>query len=623
MKKIIYQSVISTFLLFGGCSLFEEKTDDDPNDKLFEGKKVRAEIKLPEGLSSINPETLKVESNVDSSPVSNGEFGLDSEGDFTTLFASYPNDEVALMGYVYPGASDLNISPRSTALAMVMMTPAVLNLSSEGKKNLITKIENDPGLQVLESEIVKNLTSGKSLLDENNAGISNAMVQLFVNATARLTNEEKELPVNTFRAGRNFSFNNKGSAISTVIGIYKDDNFVGKVIVEGITIVPSSLQDLFAGLGNKLNTPVDKNFSLQGDGNFTLKYRTGRPGSSSGTEHDEAFYENLYQFSFSLISALSPFQPSETCLAEIRQNTIETITTISGLKENPSIGNIFYTVSSHTIGKIETLYGCAGKKIESKWYEKFNKFLGFISKPFDLISNGANITIFSAQWAATNPAIDVCYIAKGNEVSEGCEQEEDTFTDPRDGNIYKIIKIGEQTWFAENLRYGKDIPQISSKEIWNSINNNGNPLDQPGWAYYNNDESNDPTYGKLYNWSAVNKQVLCPSGWHIPSTDEWEVLINFLGGPNVAGGKMKTTTGWITPNIGATNESGFSVMPGGYRHPDGTFNDLGSTANFWSSTEDFSYSAWLRNLGRADTKVYKYGYGKAGGLSCRCLKDNQ
>jgi hypothetical protein len=149
--SITYFSVI--FLLFGSCSLFEDKKDDNPNDKLFGGKEIRAKIKLPEGLTAFDPETLKVVSNIGSSPVNKGQFVLGTNGEFTAYFASYSNSEVAMMGYSYPGSTDLDISPRSTALAMVMMTPAVMSISAEGKKALIAKVQNDTAFVLLESEI--------------------------------------------------------------------------------------------------------------------------------------------------------------------------------------------------------------------------------------------------------------------------------------------------------------------------------------------------------------------------------------------------------------------------------------------------------------------------------------
>jgi len=147
-----------------------------------------------------------------------------------------------------------------------------------------------------------------------------------------------------------------------------------------------------------------------------------------------------------------------------------------------------------------------------------------------------------------------------------------TFTDPRDDQTYTTIDIGSQTWFAENLNY-------------NTGDGNNN-----SWCYDNNG-SNCDIYGRLYTWEAATSA--CPDGWHLPSDDEWTTLIDFLGGEDVAGGKMKETgtTHWNSPNAGATNSSGFTALPGGYRSTNGGFYDRGSFGIWWSATE---YSSTFR-----------------------------
>jgi uncharacterized protein (TIGR02145 family) len=199
--------------------------------------------------------------------------------------------------------------------------------------------------------------------------------------------------------------------------------------------------------------------------------------------------------------------------------------------------------------------------------------------------------------------------------------EPNTITDPRDGNVYKIVKIGNQTWFAENLRYAGNIPQVTSTQAWAAIWNNGNPTGQPAWSYYNNNAAYDALYGKLYNWYAVNTGTLCPPGWHIPTDGEWTILTNFLGGAEVAGGKMKSVTGWDSPNIAATNESGFTGLPGGIREANG-FGGLGSNGYWWSSSTDDSNGSWFRTLDGSSGSIGRGDDGSGtDGFSCRCLRD--
>lgn len=157
-------------------------------------------------------------------------------------------------------------------------------------------------------------------------------------------------------------------------------------------------------------------------------------------------------------------------------------------------------------------------------------------------------------------------------------------------NDLKTVKIGNQVWMAENLnvdlfRNGDPISEVKSNEEWERARKRG----KPAWCYYNNNPKSGKKYGKLYNWYAVSDlRGLAPEGWHIPNREEWVSLFDYLGGKEVAGGKLKEagTTNWHSPNKGATNESGFSALPGGYRLGDnGIFGLIGDSSQFWSATE--------------------------------------
>jgi len=201
----------------------------------------------------------------------------------------------------------------------------------------------------------------------------------------------------------------------------------------------------------------------------------------------------------------------------------------------------------------------------------------------------------------------------------------------QEGNVYKTIVIGTQEWMAENLntgiyRNGDVIPTGLSNEEWgNTINNQ-----QGSWSYYNEEANYSCPFGKLYNWYAcVDARQLCPVGWHVPTDDEWTVLIDFLGGETAGGGKMKTTgtieadTGlWISPNLGASNSSGFSGTPAGYRGGNGGYYAIGFYAFCWSSSQYFdAQSGWGRGLNSGFDDAYRDGHYKQNGFSVRCLKD--
>jgi uncharacterized protein (TIGR02145 family) len=196
-----------------------------------------------------------------------------------------------------------------------------------------------------------------------------------------------------------------------------------------------------------------------------------------------------------------------------------------------------------------------------------------------------------------------------------------TITDV-DGNVYHTITIGTQVWMVENLkttkyRNGDPIPNITDGRAWSKLTTGG-------YCDYNNDTNHSTTYGRLYNWYAVNdSRNIAPTGWHVPSDAEWTILITYLGGERVAGGKLKETgtTHWGSPNTGATNETGFTALPGDGRNIGGVFNSHGVNGIWLSSTEGGISTAWIRSMYCGDSGVYR-GFGsKGGGFSVRCLRD--
>jgi len=195
------------------------------------------------------------------------------------------------------------------------------------------------------------------------------------------------------------------------------------------------------------------------------------------------------------------------------------------------------------------------------------------------------------------------------------------------------VTIGSQIWSTKNLsvdryRNGDIIPNVTSYDTWQNLTTGA-------WCWYNNDSANyAATYGRLYNFYAVNDpRGLAPTGWHIPTDAEWITLTTALGGTSVAGGAMKSTFGWIAPNRGATNSSGFEGLSGGERGINsvnylligGQFQGIGSYCNWWSSTgytdPSFSSYAVFRRLYQLDTEISGGGSKKHVGFSVRCVKN--
>jgi len=192
-----------------------------------------------------------------------------------------------------------------------------------------------------------------------------------------------------------------------------------------------------------------------------------------------------------------------------------------------------------------------------------------------------------------------------------------------DGNVYHKVNIGTQTWLKENLnvthfRNGSAIPLVTDDNQWKILTTGA-------YCNYNNDQNIANTYGRLYNWFVVDDaKNLCPIGWHVPTESDWIILINFLGGESIAGDKLKETgtTHWNQTNVTVTNESGFTALPAGYRMDiEGTFWDLETGANFWSSTEVHFGAANSFLLGNYSSSVYMEYDGKKDGFSVRCIND--
>ena len=220
--------------------------------------------------------------------------------------------------------------------------------------------------------------------------------------------------------------------------------------------------------------------------------------------------------------------------------------------------------------------------------------------PSHTFNNNANytvsLTVTNDDGSDTETKTNYIYASSGGATG--------VFTDPRDRQTYATIEIGSQIWFAENINY----------EIGDS------------W-WYDNSSANGDVYGRLYTWDAALNA--CPSGWHLPTDEEWKTMEMYLGmsqseADNTGwrgtdeGEKMKSTSSWYD---NGTNSSGFNALPGGNRYSDGSFGSLGYYGHWWSSTEGLGSDALGRGLGYGGDQVGRGGYDKTSGRSVRCLKD--
>lgn len=202
-----------------------------------------------------------------------------------------------------------------------------------------------------------------------------------------------------------------------------------------------------------------------------------------------------------------------------------------------------------------------------------------------------------------------------------------------EGNSYNTVKIGNQTWMAENLRTrtyndGTNIPNVFDDDEWSN-------LDSGAYVWYDNDESNGEIYGALYNWYAVETGKLCPRGWHVPTDEEWTELIDYLateGHDGKEGSALKASYGWhdegysIYRSFGdeyGTDDFGFTALPAGGRGIHGGFHFLGDMGRWWSATEYSENIAGVKGVRHNTSEFDRSNSAKEGGFSIRCIKDRK
>ncbi len=215
-------------------------------------------------------------------------------------------------------------------------------------------------------------------------------------------------------------------------------------------------------------------------------------------------------------------------------------------------------------------------------------------------------------------------------ISTGCKKKTDPVPEPVtvkdiDGNVYHLVTINSQVWMVENLkttkyRNGDAIPAVTIDSLWNkqAATSTG------AYCNYNINGASIAVYGHLYNWYAVNDpRGLAPAGWHIASKTEWEALTTFLGGDTLAGGKLKETgtLNWLSPNTGATNSTGFTAVPGGFRIYSGKSEMFGAFGVWWTSTPADDFSALNCGMFNDNAGALISANRKANGCSIRCIRD--
>ncbi|MFS4447353.1 FISUMP domain-containing protein [Maribacter sp. 2307UL18-2] len=562
--------------------------------------------------SVIDVNNLTIVSPIDKATVSDGTYEIATQEDqFLTQLVSDGNGDVLLMGFSYPGQTDFTIDTKSTALAILMNLPFSLLMTKEVKLELIARFLSNPDFSNLETAIEKNLNENLNLLDVSSEELATA-ISVFYNQTlfpqaskTRKLNYSYD-PVDIRLTNNEITFVNLGKTYDTEIGIYKDDVKVKRITSERITFLPTTIGGAIGAFASAYGgtalpgnlQPVEYKYTFDEDGQYDIRIRTGKLADIS-TENQVALLSNYINWGTDLILEVLPLGDCvQPIIADFKQHA-QTFGSFGDATTQQEKLGLLYDVLYTFFNQTQTLVNCLGSGGQlTDYLKKFAsllKFLDLVGK----IGNGGNILVGIAQLVADNGKMDVCYQVQGDEVTEcdGCDQQ-NSFTDQRDGKKYCAVTIGNQTWLAENLNY----------EIEGSLC----PEEEQVIGCKGSNE-NCGTYGRLYNLEQLD--IAIPDGWHLPSREEYVALVDFLGGPNEAASKLKADSNlWNFDGASGTNSSGFSALPVGYVIPyantypfECAYWKFGDLATFWTSTRNDRLTSDLEDDVHEFFRILKFG----------------
>lgn len=450
------------------------------------------------------------------------------------------------------------------------------------------------------------------------------------NGKGEFNSEMTLLSHNTVYYVRAYIINSSGTYYGNQISFKTKDGVI-KLYTEEATSITALSATVKGYIQEEGGTPVtERGFCVSKSPNPTTENKIANTSNFStfttnftGLIHNITYYVRSYA-----INSIGTFYGNEIIFNTLDGVIKLTTNNVTGI--TPSWANSGGTITSDGGAEI-TARGVV-------WNISQNPTVNLSTKT----NNGTGIGSFTSSILGLHPAT-IYYVRAyatnslgttyGNELSFESTSY-GTFTDSRDGNSYKWILIGNQVWMAENLKY---LPSVVGPATGSLTTSYYYVYDYDGTDVNEaKAKSNYDTYGVLYNWTAAMNGAassitnpsgvkgVCPTGWHLPSHAEWTELINYLGGPIVAGGKLKEIGSehwWATPNIDATNETGFTALPGGFCNGNGSFYNIGFTGYWWSASEDNAGIAWSRGMNSYDRSAYSGSYVKDFGFCVRCVRD--
>lgn len=436
LSRNLIVSLLVGLLTLSTCKKNTNKQEplppDDPTYETITGK-----IVLP---TSVSINNLSVQSPVGESAVINEGYKIKTfAGVSNTTFVVNSNGNTILMGYNLTGSSGHDISTSSTALALLMNTPIMLSLSPQGKKDIVPVLRSDPQFPKLVADVAQVISSGKDLFDVNNTVLLSDIQKIITSVTTitgkkssispaslkstmvSVAPSDKRPPMLIVQSGRELNFYGDGVMYAAVAGIYKDDKKLESIELEGEKFFPSSLLDVINGSGTLLGGASTHGwpFVLQGDGTFKIKIRTGLPGSNDGSEEfKRAQYLNAKNLTIYMLESFIPFidKQKASCIENIVLAARNQINNAASVENTWAL---FYVVVNTLSDDVDNISSCLGVKdiSEKKFFKTLGTFFKWADRGSALLGGSINIGYYARQWAITNPSLDVCYTAKGNEVS--------------------------------------------------------------------------------------------------------------------------------------------------------------------------------------------------------------
>lgn len=559
-----------------------------------------------------------------------------SKGEFNTVVSKVgeqfliikdENDKVRALTLSTPNSNStsiMNVNATSTATTLIFLSPGILTLDQEEAPTIIQKIQNLNSFLEFELFLKNNLSN--NILDEI---VKDAKYELLLtNCITEYSNSIKTKSVRPFSEGKNFfrftvadntiNLQNNGFRFVNIVQRdldAKNNELNSKtVFTEMEGAVPFSWGSFFTSTSfnpaieninfSPVNKTVTSEFWIIGPGNFLNNDIV--PDNISKIEQPWAetiVYYAIFPLLDCWAGAKTFTNTASPSFKELMAKIKVTKSTVllSKAKDIPSFNSALINYTISVLGVITSSAFIATSSISAK-------FAGMVLTLTSGVFGAANFTDFTINMLLIDP---YCKFAVQQENETG------SVTDI-DGNVYKTVKIGDQWWMAENLKTtkyndGTNIPNVVDNMAWDNLNT-------PGYCWYNNDIKNKSPYGALYNWYAVNdKRKIAPSGWHVATDAEWEILINFVA--NTDGSNMEAGSAhWLCPVTDETNFTGFSSVPGGGRYNQGSFKDLGYIAYWWCSTEGGKVGE-IRFEYNDDCGVANKNFAQSDGVSVRCVKD--